>query len=60
MIVADQDGVVVVPFASIDRTLGKLDGIRASELAYEAEIAGGRKASQKAVDALTDGRTEFV
>ncbi|WP_224826771.1 RraA family protein [Cognatishimia sp. MH4019] len=60
MVVADRDGVVVVPFDKIDQTLAALGAIQSSETAYEAEIAAGRKVSQKALDAFTDGRAEFV
>jgi len=60
VIVADRDGVVVVPFEVIDETIENLGHIRISEAAYEAEIADGRKVSQKALDALSDGRTQFV
>ena len=40
MIVADQDGVVVVPFAQIDAVIAALDGVRAAEEALDAEISG--------------------
>ncbi len=43
MVVADQDGVVVVPFAQIDAVIAALDGVRAAEEALDAEISGGLK-----------------
>lgn len=60
MIVADRDGVVVVPLGEIDIVLATLDTIRTAEAAYDAEIRAGRKVSQKALDALSDGRTDFL
>jgi len=41
MIVADRDGVVVVPFAQIDAVITQLDAIRAQEVILEAQVADG-------------------
>ncbi|MEO0831381.1 MAG: RraA family protein [Pseudomonadota bacterium] len=41
MIVADRDGVVVVPFAKIDTVIERLDHIRTLEDALDAEVANG-------------------
>ena len=43
MIVADQDGVVVVPFERIDEVIGNLARIQELEQALDAEVAGGLK-----------------
>ncbi len=43
MIVADRDGVVVVPFAQIDEVISRLDGVREAELALDAQLADGLK-----------------
>lgn len=43
MIVADRDGVVVVPFAMIDAVIGKLDAVRAAEEALDAQLSDGLK-----------------
>lgn len=43
MIVADRDGVVVVPFAQIDTVIAVLDTVRAAELALDAQLADGLK-----------------
>ena len=43
MIVADRDGVVVVPFAQIDAVIGRLDAVREAELSLDAQLAGGLK-----------------
>lgn len=41
VIVADNDGVVVVPQAKIAQVLQRLDGIRAAEAALEAKVKAG-------------------
>ena len=41
MIVADHDGVVVVPYARIDAVIAKLETVRALEAALDAQIADG-------------------
>lgn len=43
MVVADRDGVVVVPFARIDEVAAKLDAVRAAEDALDSQLAGGLK-----------------
>lgn len=43
MIVADRDGVVVVPFAQIDAVISALDGVRAAEEALDAQLSDGLK-----------------
>ncbi|MEM9584434.1 MAG: RraA family protein [Pseudomonadota bacterium] len=43
MIVADRDGVVVVPFAQIDAVIAQLDNVRAAELSLDAELKSGVK-----------------
>ncbi|PWJ10907.1 RraA family protein [Jannaschia seohaensis] len=42
MIVADRDGVVVVPFARIDETIAALARVAEAERALDAEVAEGR------------------
>ncbi|ARE42070.1 Demethylmenaquinone methyltransferase [Rhodovulum sp. P5] len=41
LIVADRNGVVVVPFARIDEVAGKLDAVRKMEADLEAKVAAG-------------------
>jgi 4-hydroxy-4-methyl-2-oxoglutarate aldolase len=43
MIVADRDGVVVVPFERLDEVIQKLARIFALESALDAKVAGGLK-----------------
>lgn len=54
MIVADRDGVVVVPFAQIDVVLGRLDAVRAAEEAMDAQLADGLRFPEN-VAALIEG-----
>ena len=41
MIVADRDGVVVVPYARIDAVIGQLDAIKELEDSLDAKVQGG-------------------
>jgi 4-hydroxy-4-methyl-2-oxoglutarate aldolase len=43
MIVADRDGVVVVPFARLDEVIEKLERIKELEVSLDAEVIGGLK-----------------
>lgn len=57
MIVADEDGVVVVPFAQIDNVIAQLDAIKAMEEKRDAEVANGLTVPQATVDLLASDRT---
>jgi len=52
IIVADSDGVTVVPFDKIDEVLKKLDRIIEVESAMDKQVSEGLKISQKALDYL--------
>ena len=54
MIVADRDGVVVVPFAQIEAVLSRIDAVRSAEEALDAELAGGLRYPE-GVAALIEG-----
>jgi 4-hydroxy-4-methyl-2-oxoglutarate aldolase len=41
MIVADRDGVLVVPFDRIDHVIEKLEAVKAAEAALDAQVQGG-------------------
>ena len=60
MIVADLDGVVVVPFDQIDTVLARLPQITALEAELDAKVAGGQRTSPKLGDLLTSARTAWV
>ena len=60
MIVADSDGVVVVPFFRIDEVIGRLQTVNSLESAMQREIGAGRRTLQRALDVLADERTQYV
>ena len=41
IVLGDEDGVVVVPFAAIDATIGRLDAVRAAEADLDAKVKAG-------------------
>lgn len=54
MVIADQDGVVVVPFARIDEVLERLETVRTLEAELDAKVEQGLKAPDAIVE-LTNG-----
>ncbi len=60
MIVADRDGVVVVPFDRIDAVIARLHGIRELEAEREANVASGMVCPQAVLDLLDSERTSYV
>ena len=60
MIVADRDGVVVVPFERIDEVIAQLDEIRALETALDAKVAEGLKISPKIADLLASDAVKYI
>ena len=59
IIVADSDGVTVVPFDKIDEVLKKLDRIIEVESAMDKEVIEGLKISQKALDYLKSDQVVY-
>ena len=59
MIVADQDGVVVVPFERIDEVIHNLARIQDLEQALDSEVAGGLKVPGW-VEALLDSEKTVI
>ena len=59
MIVADRDGVVVVPFERLDEVIANLDRVRAAEEAQDARIAGGMRAPEWVEQLLQSDRVVF-
>ena len=59
IIVADSDGVTVVPFDKIDEVLKKLDRIIEVESAMDKEVSEGLKISQKALDYLKSDQVVY-
>ncbi|SEW32441.1 4-hydroxy-4-methyl-2-oxoglutarate aldolase [Cognatiyoonia koreensis] len=56
IIVADENGVVVVPHAQIDTVIARLDAVRAAEISLEAKVKAGFSEQAKIVEMLADGR----
>ena len=59
IIVADSDGVTVVPFDKIDEVLKKLDRIIEVESAMDKQVSEGLKISQKALDYLKSDQVAY-
>ena len=59
IIVADSDGVTVVPFDKIDEVLKKLDRIIEVENAMDKQVSEGLKISQKALDYLNSDQVIY-
>jgi len=59
IIVADSDGVTVVPFDKIDEVLKKLDRIIEVESAMDKQVSEGLKISQKALDYLKSDQVVY-
>lgn len=60
MIVADGDGVVVVPFARIDAVIAALNTVREVEAALDARVADGLKLPDAVAALLDSDQTRFV
>ena len=59
IIVADSDGVTVIPFDKIDEVLKKLDRIIEVESAMDKQVSEGLKISQKALDYLKSDQVVY-
>lgn len=60
MIVADRDGVVVVPYERIDAVIERLQGIRDVEAEREKRVAAGMTCPQAIRDVLESAQTVYV
>lgn len=60
MIVADRDGVVVVPFEEIDRVLAHLATVRKLEAALDAEVEAGLKLPPDIAAFLASDAVKYV
>jgi 4-hydroxy-4-methyl-2-oxoglutarate aldolase len=60
MIVADRDGVVVVPFARIDEIAARIAHIAEAEAALDARVAEGLKVSPKVAALLQSDQVSYV
>ncbi|MEM1048186.1 MAG: RraA family protein [Pseudomonadota bacterium] len=60
MVVADRDGVVVVPFDKIDTVIGALDKVRTLEAEMDAKVAAGLKVPDAIAELLAGDKVDFV
>ncbi|MEL7117520.1 MAG: RraA family protein, partial [Pseudomonadota bacterium] len=60
MIVADFDGVVVVPFADLDAVIAKLETVIALETALDAELKGGLAVPPAIDELLKTDKVSYV
>lgn len=60
MIVADRDGVVVVPHDRIDAVIARLETVRQLETELDAEVAEGLKIPQGILDFLDGDETAYI
>ena len=59
IIVADSDGVTVVPFSKIDEVIDKLDRITELENAMDEKVKNGLKISQKALNYINSDQVMY-
>jgi len=60
MVVADRDGVVVVPFEKIDDVIVELDKVQELEKALDADVAEGLKIPDAITDLLASDQVKIV
>jgi len=60
MIIADRDGVVVVPFEKIDEVIAALARVKELEAALDAEVAEGLKIPASISELLGSDKVEYV
>ncbi|MCY4337135.1 MAG: RraA family protein [Litoreibacter sp.] len=60
MIVADRDGVVVVPFDQIDAVIARLDTVREAELSLDKQLADGLKYPEGVAQLIEGDDVKFV
>lgn len=60
MIVADRDGVVVVPFESIDQVIQRIERIQQLEMQMDQDVANGLKQPSAIAQLLASDRVRFV
>lgn len=60
MVVADRDGVVVVPFAKIDTVIAALAKVNELESALDAELRNGLKVPEAISELLASDRVKYI
>lgn len=59
MVIADRDGVVVVPFERIDETISNLERVKEAERELDAKVANGLKVPDHVVELLASDKVKF-
>jgi 4-hydroxy-4-methyl-2-oxoglutarate aldolase len=60
IVVGDEDGVVVVPFARIDETIARLAAVKTAEADLEAKVKGGLKMPHLLQALIDGGKFKYV
>ena len=60
MVVADRDGVVVVPFDQIDRVITALEAVKALEYALDAEVEKGLTLPDSIAELLASDKVKYL
>jgi len=60
MVIADLDGVVIVPFDRIDETIDNLGRVKEAEAIRDQAVANGLKIPANIADLLSSGKTKFI
>jgi 4-hydroxy-4-methyl-2-oxoglutarate aldolase len=60
IVVGDEDGVVVVPFALIGETIERLAAVKTAEAELEAKVKGGLKIPHLLQKLIDEGRFKYV
>tara|TARA_B110001452_G_scaffold239479_1_gene220539 strand:- start:653 stop:1024 length:372 start_codon:yes stop_codon:yes gene_type:complete len=60
MIIADTDGVTVVPFDKIDEVISRINRIIEIENDMDAKVSNGLKISQSALDLIKSDKVVYV
>ena len=60
IVVGDEDGVVVVPYARIEETIARLAAVKAAEADLEAKVKGGLKLPHLLQKLIDEGRFKYV
>ena len=60
MVVADRDGVVVVPFERLDEVIERLERVKTLESELDARVAGGQKYPDSIAELLAGDRVSYL
>lgn len=60
MVIADRDGVVIVPFAKIDEVIVALETVKKLEVELDAKVAAGQRTTEAIDELLKSDQVRFV